>query len=767
MYWADRIAKEILDSGKFIPYWVDDMKTPSGRVHIGSVRAVVSHELIYRALKQLGEKVEFTYVFDDQDPMDGLPVYLDQEEYRKHLGKPLWSIPSPEPGYKSYAERWGKEYIEIFNMIGVKPKIIWGSELYRRGRMNEMVRLCLDKAKTIRGIYKTLYGKERPDNWFPFQVICEKCGKLSTTLVTDWDGEKVSYECKVNALDWTEGCGYAGKISPFSDKNKIAGKLPWKVEWPCKWKVIGVTIEGAGKDHMTAGGSHDFAKLMCQKVLDYPVPYGFSHEFFLVGGKKMSSSKGLGSSAKEVSEIIPAYIIRFMISRVKFSEQINFDPNGTMTIPDLFDLYDEVAKEYWNDPKTDKARVYELSQMDAKAPKEHFFPRFRHVVSYIQMPNINLKKFFAEKKGEKLNNLEKEALAERVKYARIWISKYAPTEAVFQISDSLPPEAKKLTDKQKDYLSKLTQLVKEIKDASELEEKMYKLANELGIPTKDAFSAIYLALSGKDYGPRAAWFLLKYPKEKVVERLKDAANLEVTKSSKQTKISTIDRRKHFCIDSNVNEIYPSISIGIALIKGVKIKKTDRELEKEKKGFVEKLENLTTEEIGKYPEIASYRRLYKEMGVDWHSKRPSPEALLRRVALKKGLYNVNTCVDAYNLVVMLNRVSVGAFDADKIKFPTVLRFANEGDEILLLGDEKPTRYTSKELAYYDQAGGYNIDFNYRDAQRTMVTEGTSDLWINVDGVYDISTEQVQKTLEESIEKIIKYCGGNLVFKGVVR
>jgi lysyl-tRNA synthetase class I len=41
------------------------------------------------------------------------------------------------------------------------------------------------------------------------------------------------------------------------------------------------------------------------------------------------------------------------------------------------------------------------------------------------------------------------------------------------------------------------------------------------IPTKDAFSAIYKSFIGKDRGPRAAWFLLQYPKDKVVQRLKE------------------------------------------------------------------------------------------------------------------------------------------------------------------------------------------------------------------------------------------------------
>jgi len=54
MHWADRIAKEIVASGKFKPYWVDDMKTPSGFSHIGSLMGPVIHSAIFRALKDAG-----------------------------------------------------------------------------------------------------------------------------------------------------------------------------------------------------------------------------------------------------------------------------------------------------------------------------------------------------------------------------------------------------------------------------------------------------------------------------------------------------------------------------------------------------------------------------------------------------------------------------------------------------------------------------------------------------------------------------------------
>ena len=89
MYWADKIAKEIIakniiDSGKFKPYLVDDMFTPSGFPHVGSLRGPLVHDAIYRALKDAGVDVRFTYVFNDFDPIDGLPEFL-QEKFSEYL----------------------------------------------------------------------------------------------------------------------------------------------------------------------------------------------------------------------------------------------------------------------------------------------------------------------------------------------------------------------------------------------------------------------------------------------------------------------------------------------------------------------------------------------------------------------------------------------------------------------------------------------------------------------------------------------------------
>jgi len=224
--------------------------------------------------------------------------------------------------------------------------------------------------------------------------------------------------------------------------------------------------------------------------------------------------------------------------------------------------------------------------------------------------------------------------------------------------------------------------------------------------------------------------------------------------------------KILSIDSKVKEKFPSVSVGLAIIKGVDIKKTDVNLQSEINDLIQSFSELTTESIGKMPPILSYRKLYKEMGVDWHSRRPSPDALLRRISLKKGLYNVNTCVDAYNLIVMKYQISAGAFDLDQINLPTVLRFPKSGEQTELLGDDKPYMYSEKELGYFDQKGGYNVDFNYRDAKRTAVTEKTKNILINVDGIHDINRSMLERTLKEVIEIITKYCGGKVEMVGVV-
>ena len=769
MIWPDREAKRLKERNLPLE-WADDMKTPSGRVHVGSLRGVIVHDLIYKALKDIEVNAKFSYVFNDIDPMDGMPSYLDANKWGKHMGEPLYKIPSPEPGFKSFADYFAKEFISVFNSINCHPQIIWSSELHRAGKMNEVIKLILDKADVVRDIYKKVVKKDRASNWFPYNPICEKCGKIGTTSVYKWDGKYVYYKCEEKMVEWAEGCGYEGQVEPINEN----GKLVWRLDWPAHWKVIGVTIESSGKDHMSSGGSYDMGIHFCKNILGTVAPDALGgYEWFTIGGKKMSSSKGIGSSAKEVSQILPPDLLRFLLVRTPIKTHLDFDPVGD-TIPNLFDDYDRCLNAYFlklenNLPKdkagevaADYARIIELSEVKPLPKIRLYIPRFRTIINLLKAKNEDLTVFFETQKKIKLSSEEKAILEERIKYAKIYLEKYSQEKI-----DSVNSKEFLPSEKQKKFIFQLTsqlKMIKNMEDKDSVQNAIFVSIKESAINPKEAFTAFYQTLINKPFGPKAADLIQEFGIEKVIKLLN--SNRVVINIKTTHLFPIIDKPEIFSIDGEVAKKYPSINIGIAVIKNINIKKSDPNLVAEIDQFVKSQSHLSNEVISAYPEVTTYRKLYKEMGIDWHSRRPSPEALLRRISQKKDLYQINTCVDAYNLIVMKNRVSVGAFDYDKFAFPTVMRFPKEGEEILLLGDHEPTKFKETELAYFDQNGGYNIDFNYRDAQRTAVTENTKDILLNIDGVYNITREKVEQSLKESIEIITKYCGGTVEFAGVV-
>lgn len=508
MFWADKVADEIINSGKYRPYWVDDMKTPSGRVHVGALRGVVVHDLVYKALKNKGVDAKFSYVFEDHDPMDDIPSYLPREKFEKYLGMPLFKIPSPEEGYENYARYFASDFEKVFRAIGCEPEIIWTQDLYTSGKMNGVIKEVLDQAPEVRKIYEEMYDKKLASNWYPFQIYCPNCGKVSTTEVINWNGEEVTYECKLDKVKWTKGCGAKGKTSPFSSEKGMAGKLPWKIEWAAKWKVIGVTVEGAGKDHMSAGGSHDLASLICERVINYPVPYPIAYEWLLIGGRKMSSSRGVGFAASDTLDILPPELIRFLMVKIKVNTQINFDPSEKDTIPNLFDEYQKAADAFFNKSNDDLARSFELSQIsEAKKPPSI---RFSVLSQWVQMPNMD---------GE----IKKQRLEEWAKYARVWVERFAPEDQKFTIAKELPEISSSLFGKQKELLGKVTGLVDQKLSPEELQTKIYETGKELGLNGNETFQAIYLSLIGKDHGPKAAWLILSLDSEFVKTRFEEAS----------------------------------------------------------------------------------------------------------------------------------------------------------------------------------------------------------------------------------------------------
>lgn len=528
MFWADIVADKALHElekrgvlGKKIV--IRDEKTISGQVHIGSMRGAAIHGLISEILTERGIDNEYLYELNDFDVFDSVPGYLDEATYAPHLGKLLRDVPSPDPSAANFAEYYGAEFAHVIEHAAFRPTYYRSSEKYAEGLFDESIKIALNRASEIREIYQRVSGSQKGPDWYPLSVVCEHCGKIATTVVESWDGEKVSYLCKKDNVAYTEGCGHRSTVSPYGG----AAKLPWKVEWAAKFKIFNVEIEGAGKDHSTKGGSRDVANNIARDVFGYQPPFDIPYEFFLVGGAKMSSSKGRGSAAKDVAELLPPRIFRLALLGKDIKQQINFDPQGD-TVPLLFDQFDKIAKKEWSGLADDETRLFALIHPPGERANipEHFLPRFRELAFIVQMTHLDYEKELERIKGAPLTP---EDIAEgkvRADVAKYWLASYAPEQFRFdpQMHD-VPDAARFFTPKQKSALRDVIKYVEahDPLDGQELHTALHDIRKESGLDAAVFFNSIYFSFLGKPMGPKAGWFLSVLDRDFLLKRLKEVS----------------------------------------------------------------------------------------------------------------------------------------------------------------------------------------------------------------------------------------------------
>ncbi|MEK7573137.1 MAG: lysine--tRNA ligase [Patescibacteria group bacterium] len=491
MFWGDLLLKD-----RKGPEWINDAWTPSGIIHMGGLKGPVIHDVLYKILKEKGVEAKYTFGFDDMDAIDGLPQEL-LKSHEKFMGIPIAYAPSPD-GKGTFGNYYTNMMLDLFKKLDIEAEIYLASDYYKKGIYNKAIEFVLDNADKVRKVYSDMYKKPISDSWFPLQVVCPNCGKVGTTEVTVWDGKEASFICKKDKVKWAQGCEFSGKISPFDGK----ATMPFKVEWAAKWWTFGITIEGAGKDHASAGGTYDVARKIVKDVFGKEPPLRLPYEFFLYDGKKMSSSKGLGLTGQELLEILPAELVRFLMIRTPPNQAVEFNPRGTLIIPNLFDDYQKATKSDEDYLK----RAVEFSKIDnkdLKIPKV----KFLQLVQWVQSPNME-------------EQIKKEGALEWAEYAKVWIEKYAPEEDRFGIQKEIPENAKNLSGEQKKYLIKIINELNKEWDAEEFQKNLYDWAKETGISSKDAFAAIYLSLIGKSFGPKAGWIILEN-KEIVKKRFEE------------------------------------------------------------------------------------------------------------------------------------------------------------------------------------------------------------------------------------------------------
>ena len=512
--WINKITNQA--SGDYIV--INDSKTPSGRVHVGSLRGVLIHDAIYRQLIAEGKPAIYTYGIDDYDPMDGLSADASPD-LLQYMGMPLCNIPAPAGSQATdMADHYISEFLQIFKELGVAAQTYRMRDVYRGGVFNEVIDTLLNQAAVVREVYASVSGAQRSDDWFPLQVVCEQCGKIGTTQVTGYQNGLADYHCRPDLVKWATGCGYKGRIAPF-DGN---GKLPWKLEWAAKWHEFGISIEGAGKDHCTKGGSRDVAALILRRVFREQPPQNVPYEFFLIGGAKMSSSKGLGAAARDMADLLPPELLRFLMIRTDPKKAVNFSHDANYLLK-LYNDFDRImGKLQQTTANPDDQLLFAAAQVTTEdAP---YTPaNFQLLSALLQLPHIDIEQEIARRCAEQdisLTDEDKRHLQARIQSARYWLDNLAADEDKFSVQETLPDTAHQLDAVQLRFLHTLAaELADAVWQEGVIQSHIFEIARNTPLSQAQAFAAIYRVIMGTEKGPKAGALLSFLTADFVVPRL--------------------------------------------------------------------------------------------------------------------------------------------------------------------------------------------------------------------------------------------------------
>jgi len=160
-----------------------------------------------------------------------------------------------------------------------------------------------------------------------------------------------------------------------------------------------------------------------------------------------------------------------------------------------------------------------------------------------------------------------------------------------------------------------------------------------------------------------------------------------------------------------------------------------------------------------PEVAAFQQLHRRAGVNPRKEQSSIERLLL-LALKRGeLPAINNLVDAYNLVSLRTRCSLGAHDLDAIALPVSLRLLTGQEAFTPLGERAPSAVTPGEYGYVDAANRLLCRLDVRQADFSKVTQRTRNVLLIVEGTAEHDPEVLRRAFEEIIELTTCSCGGS--------
>jgi len=218
------------------------------------------------------------------------------------------------------------------------------------------------------------------------------------------------------------------------------------------------------------------------------------------------------------------------------------------------------------------------------------------------------------------------------------------------------------------------------------------------------------------------------------------------------------------ITGEIFDAFPDVLIGVVAFQGVRNAGESADLVEllraEEDDAARRL-NGAGGAITEHPHVAPWREAYRKFGAKPKDHPSSIENLLRRVLKGHRLPHVNRLVDLYNAVSLRHLVPVGGEDLDAVEGDVELRFATDREPaVRLLGEPPESSRPPKpgEVIYADRLGALCRRWNWKEADRTKLTEATSRGFLVVEGLPPVDRTRVDAALADLGAHVAAHCGG---------
>jgi DNA/RNA-binding domain of Phe-tRNA-synthetase-like protein len=214
----------------------------------------------------------------------------------------------------------------------------------------------------------------------------------------------------------------------------------------------------------------------------------------------------------------------------------------------------------------------------------------------------------------------------------------------------------------------------------------------------------------------------------------------------------------FRLEADFLELFPKAAIAIAVVRGIDNTVDDPEIWPMLEVEIERAAASANEgEISQHPAVAPWRAAFAQFGVKPSKYRSSIEAMLRS-AQSGRLRSINPLVDLYNTISLRHQLPVGGEDLARVAGDIRLTRAH-GDELFVpLGAETPETPPPGSVIYRDDESVICACWNWREAERTMLTETTTDAVLVIESIPPLDPGAAKVAIDDLAALVTRHLGG---------